>query len=146
MFDPKSGQQKKIGRGYLPDQSGKQQLICRINPANSCLFARLVQQLVSYFRIAPANGSLIAGKVQQILSFCQISRLNSVLFCHISAANCGLFVRLIQQIVAQLPEQSSIFNLICQIIQVTSCFCARIFQPYIKSKQTCQKEIQSGWG
>ena len=43
--------------------------ICRINPANSYLFAVLIRQIVSYCRINPANSVLFSRLIRQIVTY-----------------------------------------------------------------------------
>ena len=47
-----------------------EEVICRINPANSALFAGLFRQIVSYLPdYFPANSALFAGLIRQIVSY-----------------------------------------------------------------------------
>ena len=47
-----------------------EEVICRINPANSDLFAGLIRQIVSYLPdYNPANSDLFAGLIRQIVAY-----------------------------------------------------------------------------
>ena len=61
---------KKYPRHLGKASSFKEEVICRINQANSALFAGLIWQIVSYLPdYFPANNALFAGLIRQIVSY-----------------------------------------------------------------------------
>ena len=76
-----------------------EEVICRINPANSALFAGLIRQIVPYLPdYFPANSALFAGLIRQIVSYLP----------DYFPANSALFARLILQIVSFLRDYENL--------------------------------------